>query len=428
MVQQTQNDVNLDNITTNDFLKKGYIWGWLGAFLGYLFDYYEVALLSIIIVPISRLYSWPAEYSVLALGTLLLFLAIGGVSAGYLADRKLGRRAVIIISILVYSIATLARAGTFNFIYFLILVAIAGWGMGGEFGVGQSLITEIAPRNRRGFWSGAFYGSGGFGIILAATMGIFVLPVVGFRWVFVISGLFGLVIFGILRIMPESDIWQKKKTEIKSAQETAATKSTMSKSPYLNFLFFGLFFALLALGTMQFFMYYLVNTDLPLYLTSKGLTVTHASYFIFVIGSGVTAGSFFGAYLSDVIGRRATGTVGAVIVAVFALILYSMGHNFLVSPYVLIPFFFLGLGFATPAQVLGVFFSEKFPTMIRATATSATLQIARGLSFFPPFVALYLYSLTKSYSDIFLVGMIIALVEAAYFWAFKETKAANVNY
>lgn len=412
-----ENTTNFQELTNRQFLKSKGFFAWVGAFLGYLFDYYEVALVSIVVVPVAALYHETKFMASLAPALLLLFIAVGGVTMGHFAD-KLGRKNIMYMSIGIYALATLLRAITFDYAYFLLLTAIAGFGLGAEFGVGQALITEVAPRKRRGFWSGAFYGSGGFGIILAGAVGIYLLPAIGFRWVFVFSGLVSLLAFTVIRLTPESGIW---KTEEKIMEkQKKKTVSIWSPAIFIPLLL------MLILGTIQFFMYYLVNSSLPIYLVGKGLTIVKASWFIFLIGSGVTTGSFVGAYLSDVIGRRGVGTTGAILVAIVGTFLYFMGTGFLTSAYVLIPFFFLGMGFAMPAQVLGVFFSEQFPTVLRATGTSATNQIARGLSFFPPIIAVYLFDATGSYSIVFLIAVIIALVEAGYFWIFKETKGKDL--
>lgn len=409
---------NIQDYTNRQFVRSSGFFAWLSAFLGYFFDYYEVALISIVVVPVANLYHVSSFMESLAPAIVLLFIAIGGVTMGHFAD-KVGRRNILYISIAIYAIASIIRAGTMDYIFFLVFTAIGGFGLGAEFGVGQALITEVAPRKSRGFWSGAFYGSSGFGIILAGAVGIYLLPAVGFRWVFIFSGLASLISFSVIKQTKESSIWQKEESIIKKEKRK---KNVSIWSPVI----FIPLMLMLILATIQFFMYYLVNESLPIYLTDKGLTIASASWFIFLLGSGVTVGSFFGAYLSDVIGRRAIGTAGALLVAVVGTILYFMGRSFLVSPYVLIPFFFLGMGFSMPAQVLGVFFSEQFPTALRATGTSATNQIARGLSFFPPIIAVLLFKATGSYSIVFLIAVIIALVEAAYFWIFKETKGKDL--
>ena len=67
---------------------------WLSAFLGWIFDYYEVFLLSFLAVPISREFGLSPGDTAYIFSTQLLFLAAGGVLFGYLADR-FGRQPVL---------------------------------------------------------------------------------------------------------------------------------------------------------------------------------------------------------------------------------------------------------------------------------------------------------------------------------------------
>jgi len=388
-------------------------WGWFGAFIGYVFDYYEIALVSIIILPIRIEFNIPLGLSALIPAIVLLFVAVGGVFFGALGDR-VGRRNVLYLTILTYAIGTLARAFTFDYAWLAIWTAIAGLGLGGEFGVGQALISEIAPIGKRGLWSGAFYASSAIGIILAASAGIFLIPSIGWRLVFVVSGLVSFIPIVVRLWTPESGLWEKKK------------EARMGGLVWTR-AFMVPFFLCLIIGTLQFFGYYLVNSALPLYLAGSGLTVTKTSYYIFVIGLGVLTGSLTGAYLSDKIGRRVVGTIGALWFAAFGVLLFTVGVYIAASPSILILFFLLSIGTSMAASVLGVLFSEQFTTKVRALGTSSTNQIARGLSFFPPLVAVAIYPV-YGYSTVFIIGAVIAVVEAASFWTIKEKKGQSMDF
>src|SRR5919202_3617313 len=81
----------------------------LGAFLGWVFDYFEVFFLSIVVVPMAREFGWsPGQVSSL-LSVQLACIAIGGILWGYLADR-FGRRLTLQLCIAEYAIFTFARA------------------------------------------------------------------------------------------------------------------------------------------------------------------------------------------------------------------------------------------------------------------------------------------------------------------------------
>jgi MFS family permease len=82
---------------------------WLTAFAGWLFDYYEIALMTFLVVPISAEFDLTKTQSALLLSLQLLGIAVGGVIFGYLGDR-VGRRRVLMITILMFGFFTLTRA------------------------------------------------------------------------------------------------------------------------------------------------------------------------------------------------------------------------------------------------------------------------------------------------------------------------------
>jgi MFS transporter, putative metabolite:H+ symporter len=130
---------------------------WVSAFVGWVFDYYEIFLLTFLIVPIGAEFSLEPGQTSYIISVQLLFLAVGGVLFGFLADR-FGRQRILMWTIIIYSVFTFARALAPDYSSLLVLTAIAGLGIGGEFGVGQTLISEVMPNQRRGWWSGLYYG------------------------------------------------------------------------------------------------------------------------------------------------------------------------------------------------------------------------------------------------------------------------------
>ncbi len=104
----------------------------------------------------------------------------------------------------------MARAFTFNYEWLIIWTIIAGLGIGGEYGVGQTLVSEVVPKEKRGWWGGLLYGGIYFGIALAAVVGGYVAPAIGWRWTLVLSTLPILIAIYIRKTTPESEVWQKK--------------------------------------------------------------------------------------------------------------------------------------------------------------------------------------------------------------------------
>jgi MFS family permease len=251
-------DISTIDTTGSWRLNRAQRGAFISALVGWIFDYYEVFLLTMLVVPIADEMGLSTGQVGAIFSVQLLFMAIGGVGFGYLADR-LGRRNVLMWTIIIYCVFTVARAFVPNYAVLLIFTAIAALGIGGEYGVGQTLVAELVPRNRRGWWSGLLYGGIYIGIMLAALVGGQVAPHIGWRWTFVLSGLPILIAIYVRMAAPESDVW--------------ATDRRMGGKPDLSLLRRKVFVVpllmCLAAGVMQFFGYYGITTFLPTYLAAR---------------------------------------------------------------------------------------------------------------------------------------------------------------
>lgn len=385
----------------------------VGALIGWVFDYYEVFLLTVLSVPIAAEFKLTTAQVGLVFSIQLLFLAIGGVVFGFLADR-IGRKKVLMLTIVIFSLGTMVRAAAPNYESLLVLTAIAALGIGGEYGVGQTLVTETIDRRSRGFYSAFLYGGIYVGIALGALVGGFVAPSIGWRLTFLVSGLPALLALWVRRHTPESRIWLER-----SDIPLASAESGLS----LHLIAVWLLCVLAA--SLQFFAYYGVASFLPTYLVSKGATLPRASSWLIFTAVAGAVGCAAGALLSDRIGRRPTlsilaGTagIGGVWLAVSWDDLLSGGAG------VLVPFFILFAG-SNGAAVFGALFSESFPASVRATGVSSALQVGRGLSFFPPLIAAALLP-TFGYQPIVFVSAGLFGVLAVVAWLFRETSGTDL--
>ena len=384
-----------------------------GALIGWIFDYYEVFLMTMLAVPIAKAFQLSSTEVGFLFSTQLLALAVGGVVFGYLADR-IGRKKVLICTILFYSLGTMARAAAPNYAVMLALTAIAGFGIGGEYGVGQTLVTETIGKERRGFFSAILYGGIYVGILLGALVGGHLAPALGWRMTFLVSGLPVLLALWVRRHTPESETWMNR--------GQASTQETEMESPNAARIIPRWLLCVFA-ASLQFFAYYGMASFLPTYLVHKGASLADASTWLIFTAVGGAVGCAFGAFLSDRIGRRATLSLLAAIACVSGLWLALAWDHLLVGgPKVLVPFFFLFAG-SNGAAVFGVLFSEIFPVRIRATAVSSALQVGRGLSFFPPLIVAAVLP-TIGYQPIVFASAALFGVLALVAWLFKESGKA----
>lgn len=317
-------------------------------------------------------------------------------------------------TIVVYCVGTLARAFTFNYEWLIIWTIIAGLGIGGEYGVGQTLVSEVVPKEKRGWWGGLLYGGIYFGIALAAVVGGYVAPAIGWRWTLVLSTLPILIAIYIRKTTPESEVWQKK------VEKTGVDWSQIFKASFMV-----PFFKCLIAACLQFFAYYGITTFLPTYLTKQGLSITHASWWVLFSALAGLVGNVVASYTNDRWGRRVTLCYLAATAAVGGIILFLTWQYLLTSSWILLPFFILYFG-CNAATVFGVLFSEMFSSDLRSTGVSAALQIGRGLAFFPPLIAASM-SAAWGYQSVVLVGALEFLALAAWAWVFKETRGIKLD-
>lgn len=387
----------------------------LGALIGWIFDYYEVFLMTILVVPIALDFKLSATQVGFLFSIQLLFLAIGGVVFGYLADR-IGRKTVLIYTIVIFSLGTMVRAAAPDYGTLLVLTAFAAFGIGGEYGVGQTLVTETIGREQRGFYSALLYGGIYVGIVLGALVGGYIMPIVGWRMTFFLSGLPVLFALWVRRHTPESEAWLARKT---APAAPASTKARISRHLGLTWLL-----CVTAAG-LQFFAYYGVASFLPTYLVHHGSTITGASTWLIFTAIAGAVGCAVGAVLSDRVGRRFTLSVLAGSACLGGIWLGLSWDSLLTGGrWILVPFFILFAG-SNGAAVFGVLFSELFPSEIRATAVSSALQIGRGLSFFPPLIAAALLP-TLGYQPIVFLSAGLFGVLALIAWLFPETSGQSM--
>jgi MFS family permease len=137
---------------------------------------------------------------------------VGALVFGRLTD-QLGRKKLFLITLAVYSLATLATAFSPNFAFFAVCRFITGLGIGGEYAAINSAIDELIPARVRGRVNLAINGSFWLGAAVGAGMSLLLLdprvlgPVWGWRAGFALGALLAVAILLVRRNVPESPRW-----------------------------------------------------------------------------------------------------------------------------------------------------------------------------------------------------------------------------
>jgi MFS transporter, SHS family, lactate transporter len=180
----------------------------IACFLGWTLDAFDFFLLTFVFSSVGQEFGRSIEQVTFAITVTLMMRPIGAFIFGWLGDR-FGRRIPLMIDIVFYSVIELLTAFAPNFGTFLLLRALFGIGMGGEWGLGASLAMESLPTHTRGLFSGILQQGYAFGYLLAALVYWIVFPHFGWRGLFVVGALPALLVIYIRAHVPESPVWER---------------------------------------------------------------------------------------------------------------------------------------------------------------------------------------------------------------------------
>jgi MFS transporter, SHS family, lactate transporter len=182
----------------------------LASFLGWTLDAFDFFVVVMVLTEIAKDFNKSNADIALTLTVTLAFRPVGAFLFGLMADRY-GRRLPLMVDVVFYSIVEIASGLAPNFATFLVLRALFGIGMGGEWGVGASLAMEAVSSRRRGILSGVLQEGYAVGYLLASCAYFLVLPYFGWRAMFFIGGLPALLAWFIRRKVKESAVWERSR-------------------------------------------------------------------------------------------------------------------------------------------------------------------------------------------------------------------------
>lgn len=262
------------------------------SFLGWTLDAFDFFVLVFLVDTLAAQFRVATSKIIFTITATLAFRPLGALIFGLLADRY-GRRRPLMANVVFFSVFELACGFAPNYTVFLILRAIYGIGMGGEWGVGASLAMESAPRRWRGILSGIVQSGYSIGYLLAAVATRFVLPVWGWRPMFWIGGIPALLAFYIRYQVKESEAWKEHR---------APTVGAILRTASGHWKIFGY---LVLLMTLMMFLSHGTQDLYPHFLREMHkFPVATVSYIAILYNIGAVIGSFSFGHLSEHFGRR----------------------------------------------------------------------------------------------------------------------------
>jgi MFS family permease len=383
--------------------------------VGYAMDGFDLLILGFIMRAIAAdLHLSPTAGVSLATATLFGAVA-GGIIFGILSD-YVGRVKVLTWTILLFGIFTGLCALAQGYWDLLAYRTIAGLGLGGEFGIGMALVAETWPPQKRARVS-SYVGLGWqAGVLLAAMVTPLLLPLIGWRGMFVIGVIPAFVSLIVRRTVGEPALF----IERARGRHAAFPVRLLVKDWATTKISLGMFI----LCAVQNFGYYGVMLWLPSYLSGKfGYTLTQSALWTAVTVLGMGFGIWLFGQLADRVGRRpiffAFQAGAAIMVVVYAQLTTPLA--------LLVGGAVMGVFVNGMLGGYGTLMSELYPTEARATAQNVLFNLGRAVGGLGPLVIGILATQYSFATAISLLAVIYLVDIAATALLIPERKGAPLQ-
>jgi SHS family lactate transporter-like MFS transporter len=341
----------------------------IASFLGWTLDAFDFFILLFVMGDIAKEFHSTVTVVSWAITLTLALRVVGALLFGRLADR-FGRKPVLIANVLTFSVLECASGFAPTLTAFLVLRALFGIAMGGEWGVASSLTMESIPAHWRGFVSGLLQSGYSCGYLLAALLFGVGFDALGWRGLFIVAILPALLVLYIRSNVSESPGWTPPRPDAPGGRRPLAgrPKSGFGTGRYLYAIALMAAAATFSHGTQDLY---------PTFLrVQHGFSVHEVSSIAIVYNVGAILGCLSGGVMSQKIGRRR----GMVVAAVLAVVLMpfwavSSGPAALAVTAFFMQFFVQCMFGTMPAHL-----NEISPPEARATFPGFTYQFGNFLA------------------------------------------------
>jgi len=390
----------------------------LVAALGYFVDIYDLLLFSIVRVPSLRSLGVQGE-DLLRAGERLLNMQmtgmlLGGLLWGVLGDRR-GRISVLFGSIFMYSAANIANAWVQSVEAYAWLRFIAGIGLAGELGAGITLVSEIMPKETRGYGTTIVAATGILGAVVAALVG----DIFDWRVSYIVGGVMGFALLALRIGVYESGMFESVKQTTSSRGNLLHLFNTWPRARK--------YVSVILIGVPIWYVIGILITFSPEIGTALGMPVAPtAGKAVMFAYLGLAVGDLGSGFLSQWIGsRRRVVLLFQAITAAFVVV------YFLAAPFTLSAFYALcvALGFGVGYWAVFVTIaSEQFGTNIRATATTTVPNVVRGSVVLLTSSVAWLRPQVGVVHSALIVGVVALTIGVVALWGVEETFGKDLDY
>lgn len=365
------------------------------SIIGYAMDGLDVLILSFAMAAIVSEFGLTLGEGGLIATYTLIGTVLGGYLFGIFAD-YFGRVHTFSLTIIIFSIFTGACAFADNVTHLNILRFLAGLGLGGEYGIGMTLVSETWPAAKRARATAGVAMGWQAGAVLVAILAAVVLPDYGWRGLFLVGVVPALLAAWARHGIKEPPMWVKRKemkkelAARKERGETLTAEEEEQLEEAKKFPLAHLFaspsktvttLSLTVMTSVQNFGYYGIMVWLPMILLKEhGLTTKSMSGWMIVTVIGMIAGIYVFGYLCDRLGRKVPYLIFYICAAAMVYIYVNLG-----TPVALL-FGGAFLGFFCNGMMAGygTLLSENYTTDARSTAQNFIFNTGRAVGGFAP--------------------------------------------
>ncbi|HXS42365.1 MAG TPA: MFS transporter [Stellaceae bacterium] len=367
----------------------------------WFFDAFDSIAIAYVLPPLIGLWHLHPQQIGSLIGIGFAGQLFGALSFGWIAERW-GRRNSMLVTLLIYALGSLACAFSASYTMLWWLRFIQGIGLGGEVPLMAAYVNEFAHAKGRGRFSLNVQVLFAIGLTAVALVGVYVVPHLGWRWMFIIGALPALVALPLRQLLPESPRWLASQGRFSEADQAlkriedialregksipplpANLPPVVEVHPRIIDLFKGIYLKrtisvwLIWIGA--YFVSYGVTAWMPtLFRTVYHLPVQLSITYGFIISGVGLCGSFLAIYLIEAIGRRKLlilSLTGSCIPLLAFAFLPHLDSGWIIR-IVALGFFFLTMSLLS----LATYTAEIYPTHLRALGGGVASAWQRGAS------------------------------------------------
>ncbi|WP_186085914.1 MFS transporter [Burkholderia gladioli] len=404
-------------------------WKILGLIAGGAFlDAFDIYLANGAVASMVKEGFTDLRHGAIFVSSTFIGMMIGAFAAGYLGDR-LGRRYSYQLNLAVFGLASLAACFAPNIEWLIVLRLVMGIGLGAELVVAAGTLAEFVPPATRGKWVSLLAVITNSGLFAALAAGYWIIPHLGWRYMFALAGIGALLVWFLRKRMPESPRWLESVGRLDEAEATLASIEQQVRAQHgelppveravslnvgkvpISRLFAPdmrarlLVAALTAIG-VNVGLYGFVAW-LPTFFVAEGLSVVKSLGFVFFMSIGSPVGGLIGYVVADRWGRARSIVVASLISIALGWIYVTLRDA---TAIVMVGFGLVSALYTITTLGLFGYIPELFPTEVRLRGTGVAGTAGRASSIVTPYLALLLYQRFGVSGVISMVSLVLVVL------------------